>query len=68
MDSGHVLFEINKPLDDEIEEAIEDEESVMVDAGESNQTDAESKTFTPRFIRYYFKPSFLDLRSVFRFI
>ncbi|CAK5021586.1 unnamed protein product [Meloidogyne enterolobii] len=70
IDSETVLFEINKP--DENDSATEDDTNSQEQAtensngGEEEATDNhdDEKTFTPRFIRYYFKPSFLRLRHI----
>uniref|UniRef100_A0A914I822 GMP phosphodiesterase delta subunit domain-containing protein n=1 Tax=Globodera rostochiensis TaxID=31243 RepID=A0A914I822_GLORO len=57
IDSETVLFEINKPGSLEIgDNGGEVEEEGSIEEGE--------KPFTPRFIRYYFKPSFLRLRHI----
>uniref|UniRef100_A0A914NLX5 GMP phosphodiesterase delta subunit domain-containing protein n=1 Tax=Meloidogyne incognita TaxID=6306 RepID=A0A914NLX5_MELIC len=70
IDSETVLFEINKP--DENDSATEDDTNSQEQATENNNGGEEEgtdnhddeKTFTPRFIRYYFKPSFLRLRHI----
>jgi len=74
MDSGNVLFEINKQSE-EVENADSDEANSQDgsprDAEEENNADrseegesGSAKCFTPRFIRYYFKPSFLRLKNI----
>ncbi|KAH7716918.1 retinal protein [Aphelenchoides avenae] len=55
METQHVLFEISKPTEDE-----EEEETAPATENETE----EDKCYSPRFIRYYFKPSFLRLRNV----
>jgi hypothetical protein len=76
IDSDSVLFEINKPAGSNSNpflnfilnlegDAPNDENST--DTGpDEEESDSENhdgdKSFTPRFIRYYFKPSFLRLR------
>jgi len=73
MDSDCVLFEINKAADgeDNGEENDADDEyggNGADDNGEGdvpiNPDEEEHKNFTPRFIRYYFKPSFLRLKNI----
>ena len=68
IDTESVLFEINKPAEGE----ATNDDAGSIEAGGENGEDSESenlgsdgdKSFTPRFIRYYFKPSFLRLRHI----
>ncbi|KAI1729978.1 GMP-PDE, delta subunit domain-containing protein [Ditylenchus destructor] len=72
MDSDSVLFEINKPTDQEHSEEGDDEEIIEEESVESSDEgkprepeDPEGeKSFSPRYIRYYFKPSFLRLKNI----
>lgn len=64
IDTDSVLFEINKPSEDD---SANDEADVIDnedESGSENQCGEDGKSFTPRFIRYYFKPSFLRLRHI----
>ncbi|CAD5225455.1 unnamed protein product [Bursaphelenchus xylophilus] len=62
IDTDTILFEINKPTLEELS-ALEAEEDDEADLKEEEKTD-EAPPFSPRFIRYYFKPSFLQLKNV----
>uniref|UniRef100_A0A915DWV4 PHD-type domain-containing protein n=1 Tax=Ditylenchus dipsaci TaxID=166011 RepID=A0A915DWV4_9BILA len=77
MENDCVLFEINKPTDHDNgaeEEEEDDEEGVeQGDPEEEEDEDLASKgeegaegekCFSPRYIRYYFKPSFLRLKHI----
>ncbi|KAI6176815.1 GMP-PDE-delta domain-containing protein [Aphelenchoides bicaudatus] len=62
METNVTLFEINKPPEEEelpanIEVADESQD-------EEDTSQEEDINFSPRFIRYYFKPSFLRLKHV----
>ncbi|KAL3083768.1 hypothetical protein niasHT_036761 [Heterodera trifolii] len=63
IDSETVLFEINKPdatANDDCSEVGGNSD----EAEEEGNAEEGDKPFTPRFIRYYFKPSFLRLRHI----
>lgn len=68
IDTDTTLFEINKPT---AEELLDEEEEGPEAADEKDAAEPEEAAeqdellpFSPRFIRYYFKPSFLRLRNV----
>lgn len=70
METQHVLFEISKPTGNPsvasprpTPTCLEEEDEEEATGGVENETE-EDKCYSPRFIRYYFKPSFLRLRNV----
>ncbi|CAD5218134.1 unnamed protein product [Bursaphelenchus okinawaensis] len=66
IDTDTILFEVNKPTAEElnnIEQEEEEEETTDEKATDEETTD-EEPPFSPRFIRYYFKSSFLQLKNV----
>lgn len=60
MDSNQTLFEISKPTQEELN-ATEDEED---EESKGEEEEPSPLVTTTRFIRYYFKPSFLKLKNV----
>ncbi|KAF7634378.1 PHD-type domain-containing protein [Meloidogyne graminicola] len=66
IDSETVLFEITKPEENDFptEEELNSENLTENNGDEEENHNEGEKSFTPRFIRYYFKPSFLRLRHI----
>ncbi|KAI6215518.1 GMP-PDE-delta domain-containing protein [Aphelenchoides besseyi] len=60
METNTTLFEINKPTEEDLEES----DSQEGDEVEEESDGDDAAPFSPRFIRYYFKPSFLRLKHV----